>query len=95
MDWDTIFGSVDKTRRLVIADPAVRTCSAASEIAATVSEERFDSLLAPVRRVTVADILIPFSPVLEREVLVKPADIVAGIRRVLEPATVAGTRLPG
>jgi acetoin:2,6-dichlorophenolindophenol oxidoreductase subunit beta len=88
MDWDTIFASVDKTRRLVVADPAVRTCSAASEIAATVSEERFSSLLAPVRRVTVTDVHIPFSHVLEREVLVKPADIVAGVRRVLEPVAV-------
>jgi pyruvate dehydrogenase E1 component beta subunit len=83
MDYPTIIESVRKTHRLVVADPAVRTCSAASEIAATVGEECFGELLAPIRRVTVADVQVPFSPPLEREVILNADRIAAGVRSVL------------
>lgn len=66
MDWETILGCVSRTGRVVIADPAHRTCSAASEIAATIVEEVFESLVAPVRRVVTPDVHIPFSPPLEK-----------------------------
>lgn len=85
LDYATIFESVHKTRRLVIVDPAVRTCSAASEIAATVNEACFGRLDAPVQRVNVADIHIPFSPQLEKHVLLKPADVIEAVKRVLAP----------
>ncbi len=49
MDWDTILSAVAKTGRVVIVDTAHRTCSAASEIAATIVERAFDSLKKPVR----------------------------------------------
>ena len=65
MDWDTIVGSVAKTGRCVVVDPANRTCSAASEIAATLVDEHFDLLRAPVKRVTTDDVPVPFSPALE------------------------------
>jgi pyruvate dehydrogenase E1 component beta subunit len=65
MDWETIVGSVAKTGRCLIIDPAHRTCSAASEIAATLVDEHFDLLRGPVKRVTTDDVPIPFSPVLE------------------------------
>ncbi|MDQ1729907.1 MAG: acetoin:2,6-dichlorophenolindophenol oxidoreductase subunit beta, partial [Pseudonocardiales bacterium] len=66
LDWPTIFESVTKTGRLVIADPAARTCSAASEIAATVTEELFGNLKHAPIRVTTPDVQIPFSPALEK-----------------------------
>jgi pyruvate dehydrogenase E1 component beta subunit len=83
MDWDTIFRSVDRTGRLVIVDPAFRTCSAAAEIAATVSEERSAALLGPPVRVTAPDVQMPFSPGLEREIIPDRADVVAGVLRAL------------
>jgi len=66
LDSETILASVTKTGRLVIADPAHRCCSAASEIAAIVSEEAFDALRGPIRRVTTPHVQIPFSPDMER-----------------------------
>jgi pyruvate dehydrogenase E1 component beta subunit len=83
LDFDTIGESVSRTRRLVIADPAFRTCSAASEIAATIYDECFDVLRAPIERVTVPDTQIGFSPALEREVLVNPEKIVSAVHRVM------------
>jgi pyruvate dehydrogenase E1 component beta subunit len=83
LDWDTILASVRKTGRLVVVDPATRTCSAASEIAATVAEEAFDALRAPVRRVTTPDVHAPFSPALEAGLYPDEQTVTAALRGVL------------
>jgi acetoin:2,6-dichlorophenolindophenol oxidoreductase subunit beta len=69
LDEDAILVSVRKTGRLVVVDEARTTCSAASEIAALVAEKGFHSLKAPVRRVTVENVAIPYAPALEMAVL--------------------------
>jgi pyruvate dehydrogenase E1 component beta subunit len=88
LDRKTILDSVRKTGRLVVCDNARITCSAASEIAAIVSEEAFDALEAPPRRVAWEDVPVPFSPVLEKRVLVDDEKIAAVIRSTLTRATV-------
>jgi pyruvate dehydrogenase E1 component beta subunit len=82
LDVETIVRSVQRTGRLVIADPAHRTCSAAAEIAAIVAEEGFESLRAPIMRVTTPDTQIPFSPALEKQLYPNRASIAAAVRRV-------------
>jgi acetoin:2,6-dichlorophenolindophenol oxidoreductase subunit beta len=84
LDYDTILSSVARTGRLVVADPAHRTCGAAGEIAATVTEELFWDLQAPVIRVTTPDVQIPFSPALERQLFPTAEKIMAAVRKVLE-----------
>jgi pyruvate dehydrogenase E1 component beta subunit len=79
LDLDTILESVAKTGRLVVCDNARRTCSAASEIAAAVTEKAFGSLKAAPRRVAWEDVPVPFSPVLEKRVLVGDDDIRAAV----------------
>lgn len=88
MDAGTIRASVRKTGRLVIVDEAPPTCSAASEIAALVTEdpETFRALKAPVQRVCAAAVPVPYSPTLEAAALPDQARIVAAVRRVLEAA---------
>ena len=88
LDKKTIIDSVRKTGRLVVCDNARITCSAASEIAAIVSEEAFDSLKAAPRRVAWEDVPVPFSPVLEKRVLVDDEKISAAIRSTLATAKV-------
>ena len=88
LDKKTILDSVRKTGRLVVCDNARITCSAASEIAAIVSEEAFDSLKAAPRRVAWENVPVPFSPVLEKRVLVDDEKISAAIRSTLATATV-------
>lgn len=83
MDWDTILGSVARTGRLVVVDPANRTCSAASEISAQVVEHCFDALQAPIIRVTTDDVHVPFSPVLEKQIYPNVEKVVAAARRAL------------
>ena len=83
LDYDSILASVAKTGRLVVVDEARRTCSIASEIAATVGERAFDKLKAPIRRVAVDDVAIPYSPPLEKAVLPDPARIVAAVQSIV------------
>ena len=80
MDTETILASVRKTGRLVIADPAHRTCGAAAEISALVAEEAFDSLRGPILRVTTPDIQIPYSPPLEKGLYPTPERIADALR---------------
>jgi 2-oxoisovalerate dehydrogenase E1 component len=81
MDYDTITASVAKTGRLVVVDPAPRTCGFAGEIVATVVEAC--ELRTPPARVTGLDVPSPFSPPLERFTLPDAAGIAAAIRRVV------------
>jgi acetoin:2,6-dichlorophenolindophenol oxidoreductase subunit beta len=83
MDWPAILDSVSKTGRLVVVDPATRTCSAASEIAAHVAEEAFGALHAPIVRVTTDDTHVPYSPALEKQIYPTKAKVVAAIERTL------------
>ena len=82
LDVDAIVRSVQRTGRLVVADPAHRTCSAAAEISAIVAEEAFSSLTAPIVRVTTPDTQIPFSPALEKQLYPNRASIADAVRRV-------------
>jgi pyruvate dehydrogenase E1 component beta subunit len=84
LDTATILNSVEKTGRLVVADPAHRTCSAASEIAALVAEDGFWSLKAPIQRVTTPASHVPYSPALEKQMYPTSEKIAQAVRRTLE-----------
>ena len=83
LDRNAIIRSVVKTGRLVIAEPAHRTCGAAAEISSHVAEEAFDSLRGPIIRVTAPDMQIPFSPSLEKQMYPTRHTIELAIRRAL------------
>ena len=83
LDVEGVLAAVRKTGRLVVADPAHRTCSAASEVAAIVVEQAFDALEAPITRVTTPDMQIPFSPALERQMYPRRDTIAEAVRRTL------------
>jgi pyruvate dehydrogenase E1 component beta subunit len=59
LDADTVLGSVRKTGRCVIVHEAPLTAGFGAEIAARVAEHALTSLLAPVRRVTGYDTVMP------------------------------------
>lgn len=84
LDTETILASVRKTGRLVVCDNARQTCGAASEIAAMVAQRAFSSLRAAPQRVAWEDVPVPFSPVLEKRVLVDEDSIRAAILTTLE-----------
>jgi acetoin:2,6-dichlorophenolindophenol oxidoreductase subunit beta len=83
--WDraTVLASVAKTRRAVVVHEAVRNFGVGAEIAATLHEELFGILKAPVRRIASPNAPVPFSKPLEAGFAPGPAAIEAAIRGVL------------
>jgi len=65
LDLDTILASVAKTNRCVIVEEGWPHGGVAANLAALISEQAFDDLDAPVRRVSGADVPMPYSKPLE------------------------------
>jgi acetoin:2,6-dichlorophenolindophenol oxidoreductase subunit beta len=74
-DETTVLTSVARTGRLVIVDEARECCSAASQIAALVAEQGFESLRAPIQRVTTPNVAMPYAPNTEARVIPGEAKI--------------------
>jgi pyruvate/2-oxoglutarate/acetoin dehydrogenase E1 component len=83
LDKETIIDSVKKTGRLVIIDEEPKTGSAASEIAATVAEEAFNYLKAPIKRVCAPETPVPFSLPLEKEWMPAEGDLLQAIDDIM------------
>ena len=83
-DKDAIFRSVEKTNRAMIVHEDVKTLGLGAELSAVIVEERFDSLDAPVMRVTYPDTHCPFSNVLEEYNLPNADKITDALRRLAE-----------
>lgn len=83
-DAETLIASVNKTGRAVVATEAPKMGGLAAELSATLSEECFGRLKAPVVRVAGLDTPIPFSVPLEKIILPGKDDIVAGVRQALK-----------
>jgi len=72
LDDQAIVASVTKTGRAIVVDEARDRCSAASHIAALLADKAFGALRAPVKRVTVPDVSMPYAP--NAEMRVFPSD---------------------
>jgi 2-oxoisovalerate dehydrogenase E1 component beta subunit len=79
-DKQAIFASVEKTSRALIVHEDVKTLGLGAELSAVIMEERFESLDAPVMRVTYPDTHAPFSHVLEQANLPDANKITAALR---------------
>jgi len=83
LDREAVLASVRKTSRVVLLHEDTRTAGFAGELAAQIAADAFDSLDAPVLRVTAPDCPVPYSPPLEQAFLPKPADVIAAVRRTM------------
>ncbi|MEO0412816.1 MAG: alpha-ketoacid dehydrogenase subunit beta [Pseudomonadota bacterium] len=84
LDEDSILESVENTGRLVVVDESPPRCNMATDIAALVVSQAFDSLEAPIELVTCAHTPVPFSPALEQLYLPTPEKIEAAVRKTLK-----------
>ena len=86
--WDIegVLASVSRTRRVLVAQEAVRVGGFGAEVAATIAEELAGTLAAPVHRVGAPRIPVPYSPPLEDVYRVTATKILAGIRHVCDTA---------
>jgi pyruvate dehydrogenase E1 component beta subunit len=82
MDTETIVESVKKTGRIVTVEEGWRQSGVGAEIAASVTEQAFDWLDAPVTRVTGKDVPMPYAANLEKLALPSVAEVVAAAKAV-------------
>ena len=83
--WDkqTVLNSVKKTHHLVVAHETWRRAGWGAEIAATIQEEAFSYLKAPILRVGAKNVHIPFSPKLQDFVVPDHKNVASAVRKVL------------
>lgn len=68
-DKEMVLESVKKTGRVIVIHEDTQMSSVSGEIASTISDETFQWLDAPVKRLTAKDSHIPYHPVYENDVL--------------------------
>jgi 2-oxoisovalerate dehydrogenase E1 component beta subunit len=79
-DKEAVLRSVEKTSKVIVLHEDTRTGGFGAEIASTITEEGFESLDAPVKRIAAPDTPVPFSPPLEKAYIPQVEDVVAGLR---------------
>jgi 2-oxoisovalerate dehydrogenase E1 component beta subunit len=86
LPWDkqAVLDSVRKTSKVLVLHEDTRTGGFGGEIAATIAEEAFEDLDAPVRRIAAPDTPVPFSPPLEKAFIPQVDDVVRGLEELLE-----------
>lgn len=84
LDEETIYKSVKKTNKLVIVHEDTLTGGFGGEIAARVTENCFQFLDGPVKRIAALDTHIPYSPILESTVLPNRDRVYKGIKELIE-----------
>jgi pyruvate dehydrogenase E1 component beta subunit len=84
LDRTTIVESVKKTSCAVVLEDDWLTYGIGAEIAATISDGAFDWLDAPVRRVAMAEVPMPYAKSLESAALPSLEDAIAAIRETLD-----------
>ena len=83
LDKTSLLASVQKTGRLVVTDESHDNCGVAAGLAALMADEAFGSLRAPIKRVTIPHVPVPFAVSLEDFVTPTAERIVESARALL------------
>ena len=86
LPWDkqAVLESARKTSKVLVLHEDTRTGGFGAEIAATIAEDAFEDLDAPIKRIAAPDTPVPFSPQLEKAFIPQVADVVKGLRELAE-----------
>lgn len=79
LDHTTIINSVKKTNRAIIFEEDWRSFGVGAEVAATLQEEAFDYLDAPIKRVASLEVPLPYSKPLEIAALTGAKQLIEAI----------------
>ncbi len=82
LDYPTVVNSVRRTHRLVLCGEDWRTGGFGASLLSEMQDRGFDDLDAPIQRVAMRDIPLPYSRELERLLIPSSEDIVAAVRRL-------------
>jgi pyruvate/2-oxoglutarate/acetoin dehydrogenase E1 component len=85
LPWDkqAVLESVAKTSKVLVLHEDTRTGGFGAEIAATIAEEAFEQLDAPVKRIAAPDTPVPFSPPLEKAFIPQVEDVKKGLEELI------------
>mgnify|MGYP001121615017 CR=1 FL=1 len=83
LDLDPVYASVEKTHRAVVVQEQWKPFGAGAEIAASITEEMFDELDAPVVRVTGEDVPMPYARNLELLATPHESHIMRAVKSVM------------
>ncbi len=83
-DREAVLASAHKTSKVMVLHEDTRTGGFGAEIAATIAEDAFEHLDAPIKRIAAPDTPVPFSPPLERAFIPQVEDVAAGLRELAE-----------
>ncbi|HEV8203493.1 MAG TPA: dehydrogenase E1 component subunit alpha/beta [Pyrinomonadaceae bacterium] len=78
-DWNAIAESVKKTNRVIVAHEDSLSFGYGAEIAARITDELFEYLDAPVKRVCALDTFVAYAPQLEDAILPQASDVAKAI----------------
>jgi len=81
-DREAVMASVERTSKLLVLHEDTRTAGFGAEIAATIGEEVFENLDAPVVRLAAPDTPVPFSPPLESRFIPQVDDVLVAIHKL-------------
>jgi 2-oxoisovalerate dehydrogenase E1 component beta subunit len=79
-DKERVLEGVQRCSKVLVLHEDTRTGGFGAEIAATIAEEAFEHLDAPVMRIAAPDMPVPFSPPLEKAFIPQVEDVVAALR---------------
>jgi len=83
-DWEAIAASVRKTNRVLVAYEDSLSWGYGAEIAARISDQLFEHLDAPVRRVAALDTYVAYQPLLENAILPQTSDLYRAMKDLAE-----------
>jgi len=81
-DRERVLDSVRRTSKVLVFHEDTRTGGFGAEIAATIAEEAFEHLDAPVMRLAAPDTPVPFSPALEKAFIPQVEDVAGALRKL-------------
>lgn len=79
LDMETIATSLGRTHKLVILDESTKSGGVGATISARISEELFDLLDAPIRRLCMDDAPVPYASSMEKAVVKRGSDLIEGV----------------
>jgi pyruvate/2-oxoglutarate/acetoin dehydrogenase E1 component len=79
LDMKTIAKSLARTNKLCILDESTKSGGVGATISAQVSEELFDLLDAPVKRLCMDDAPVPYAETMEKAVVKRGSDLIEGV----------------
>ncbi len=83
LDMETIVTSLRKTHRIVIVEEGMRCASIGSEIIASINDNYFDELDAPIIRLAALDVPTPYNGGLENLTIPQPEDVIDAVEKLL------------